>query len=102
MLAYYSYFSAAGTDSRSKSRKPRRKISKLQMDVTRNMFIIFVALIVCVTPHAICNFIQCKIELYTRNVVVFNSMVNPILYGISHPHFRAAYCKILWCKKPVE
>ncbi|KAJ8045702.1 5-hydroxytryptamine receptor 1F [Holothuria leucospilota] len=92
-----SYFSSAGSDSHEQSRKPGRKISKLQIKITRNMFIIFVAFVVCFTPHSICNFTQCKIAPYTRTLVTLNSMVNPILYGISHPLFRAFYGKVLQC-----
>ncbi|KAJ8032756.1 Rhodopsin, GQ-coupled [Holothuria leucospilota] len=69
-----------------------------QLKITRNMFYIFCAFLVCYLPHTICNFTDCRIGAFTRLFVSTNSVVNPFIYGISHPHFRKVFGEILGCK----
>ncbi|XP_071814050.1 alpha-1A adrenergic receptor-like [Apostichopus japonicus] len=71
-------------------------ITPVQIQVTKNMFIIFIALVVCFTPHTVCSILQeCAIEEYTRTIAVANSIINPIIYGFKHPVFREVFTSLI-------
>lgn len=77
--------------------------SKVEMQVTMNLFIIFVAYILCLTPQAICNVVTCPIdENVTRYIVLLNSVINPFIYGVKHPLFRSIFICIIRCRKVPE
>ncbi|KAJ8032755.1 Rhodopsin, GQ-coupled [Holothuria leucospilota] len=90
------FFSVDSNPSNLGHRRPSRSRLAMQLKITRNMFIIFLAFIVCLTPHAVCHILHCKrAKFYAKAFVLFNSMVNPLLYGISHPQFRKAFADAL-------
>ncbi|XP_071814051.1 protein trapped in endoderm-1-like [Apostichopus japonicus] len=71
-------------------------ITPVQIQVTKNMFIIFIALVVCFTPHTVCSILQeCAIEEYTRTIAAANSIINPIIYGFKHPVFREVFTALI-------
>lgn len=78
-------------------------ISPVQIAVTRNMFIVFCAFVLCLTPHAVCTISGgCIIERYTRFLIAINSVINPIIYGLNHPVFRTVFISLLRCKPVPE
>ncbi|KAJ8041566.1 Melanopsin [Holothuria leucospilota] len=79
----------------------KRRMSVKQIQITKNLFLIFCVFIVCLTPHALCSFIGCASH-YTRTLVALNSLINPFVYGISHPYFRKVFVNLLKCKPVPE
>ncbi|EDV22727.1 uncharacterized protein TRIADDRAFT_951, partial [Trichoplax adhaerens] len=74
--------------------------TKREGKVSRGMFIIFLAFVICFAPYSICMFLLkpvFNIEL-NRGLVFFcgfmanvNSLLNPIIYAILYKRFRQAY-----------
>lgn len=89
-------------ESRDDDDVSRPKITPLQIQVTKNMFFIFCAFLICLTPHSICTLFGCAIERYTRCIVAFNSMVNPFIYGFNHPIFRQVFTSFFKCRSIPE
>lgn len=79
------------------------RLTPVQVQVTKNLFFIFVAYILCLTPQAVCTIFTCGIdENYTRFIVALNSVVNPFIYGLNHPIFRQVFISIFTCKSIPE
>ena len=75
------------------------RLTSVEIQVTRNLFFIFLAYILCLTPQAVCTIFTCGIdENYTRFIVALNSVVNPFIYGLNHPVFRQVFISIFKCK----
>ncbi|RDD38780.1 Rhodopsin, GQ-coupled [Trichoplax sp. H2] len=81
-----------------------KKIAQREGKVSRGMFIIFLAFVICFAPYSICMFLLkpvFNIEL-NRGLVFFcgfmanvNSLLNPIIYAILYKRFRQAYYQVL-------
>ncbi|KAJ8041570.1 Rhodopsin, GQ-coupled [Holothuria leucospilota] len=71
-----------------------KTISRRQIQITKNLFIIFCAFLLCMMPHAICSVIGCAGNV-TRIIVSLHNVINPFIYGISHPLFREVFKCIL-------
>ena len=75
------------------------RIRQRQIDITKNMFYVLVAFIICLTPYAICLcFPDLNGQLYAATFVTANSCVNPFLYGFKHPNFKEVFQVMLKCK----
>lgn len=74
------------------------RVSKQQVDITKNLFYILVTFVICLTPHMISELANAHhlLILHTKILVAFNSCVNPILYGAKHPHFRHVFKCIIY------
>ncbi|EDO36736.1 predicted protein [Nematostella vectensis] len=81
-----------------------RGISVQEINITRTLFSIVVAFLVCWTPAFVIDIIdvyQLRWSLGRRAYVSYtflvatSSTVNPILYGIMNPAFRKEYLKCL-------
>ncbi|XP_072037289.1 allatostatin-A receptor-like [Amphiura filiformis] len=76
-----------------------RQIRQRQIIITRNMFYVVLAFIVCLTPYAICLvFPDLNGQLYAAAFVSANSCINPFLYGFKHPHFGDVFKALLKCQ----
>ncbi|KAJ8032921.1 Rhodopsin, GQ-coupled [Holothuria leucospilota] len=93
-------FSSSSNDLKSSTRRSKDEAYIRQIKITKNMFIIFCAYVICYSPHLLCDQIygECPLDSYGRLIISFNSVVNPIIYGINHPQFRKAYIKLFKCK----
>lgn len=90
---------------RNAENKDTRRSSKHQVDITKNLFYILVSFFICITPFVISEILDAHylVKLYTSLFLIFNSCVNPILYGVKHPHFRQVFYNILtrqWAEIP--
>ncbi|XP_071812054.1 melanopsin-A-like [Apostichopus japonicus] len=73
---------------------------KKQVDISKNLFYVIVTYLICLTPHLLAEIFDAKsiVITQTKVLVVSNSFVNPILYGVKHPHFRLVFACILRCR----
>lgn len=90
-------------DDKKSSQSQSTSYSRLEIQISKNLFIIFLAYILCLTPQSLCHVISCRIdENYTRHVVLYNSTLNPFIYGFKHPLFREVFIAILRCRQVPE
>lgn len=71
---------------------------EVNLDITKNLFVVLLTYLVCVSPHIVCEIVDAPpfIILHTRMLVACNSCLNPIIYAVKHPHFRQVFkCIIL-------
>nr|XP_054767336.1 histamine H2 receptor-like [Lytechinus pictus] len=73
--------------------------SKRQMSVTKNLFIIIVVFLILISPYSIQLVIPGGERLVPAfgMIFLFNSCVNPFIYGTRHPDFKVAFRSILRC-----
>ena len=97
--------STSNNQSRSQSRRMKRtltrKLSNWELQITKNMFYIIIAFIVCFTPYLVCLIIldiSDPILKWTLLLVLLNCCVNPLIYATKHPKFKMLFRKILSCK----
>ena len=67
---------------------------KRQIAVTKNMFYVLAVFLLLLTPYGLWVFLGLNfgsIILYVSTLVVFNSCVNPFLYGLGHPTFKRVF-----------
>lgn len=76
----------------------RPRVTPLEIQVIKNMFIIFCAFMVSLTPIVVCTFSECVIDRYVRTIVAFNSVMNPFIYGFNHPIFRQVFTSFFKCQ----
>lgn len=88
---------AGGLKSRLKSMTLRRNYSQLESRITKNCFYVFLGFLLCVIPYGICILADIGFQGAPLALVflVFNTCLNPIIYGTKHPHFKAAIWNIL-------
>ncbi|XP_022102922.1 alpha-1B adrenergic receptor-like [Acanthaster planci] len=74
--------------------------SKRQVEITKNLFYVVCAFIACLAPFAIALMIPPSDPAipWTGTLVIFNSAVNPIIYGAKHPHFKEVFRHMLRCR----
>ena len=90
-----SYGSGSGTLNRA--------ISKRQVQVTINMFIVVCAFFLCFMPALIILVVQDpsgRLLTYTGLILQCNSCINPLIYT-KNPEFRRSMGRIVQCKRPV-
>ncbi|XP_071837138.1 G-protein coupled receptor moody-like [Apostichopus japonicus] len=91
------------TENTGRKKSSSVRFTTIEIQITKNLFIIFLAYILCLTPQSACTFFSCRIdENYTRHVVLYNSVVNPVIYGLKHPLFRQVFVCILRCRRVPE
>ena len=75
------------------------QIRRRQIVITKNMFYVLIAFIICLTPYAIClGFPDLNGQLFAATFVTASSCVNPFLYGFKHPNFNEVFEAMLKCK----
>ncbi len=81
-------------------RKPPTSHSKRQIQITKNLFYVMCAFIMCLLPYAIVLVIRDSDPAvpWTGVIVLFNSAVNPVIYGLKHPHFKEVFRHMLRCR----
>ncbi|XP_038045058.1 5-hydroxytryptamine receptor 4-like [Patiria miniata] len=82
---------------------PRRcQPFKLQYEVTKNLFLVLVLFMICVTPFGV-SLALAALDIsgtgralpFTATLLTINSCLNPIIYALKHPHFQIVFRCIL-------
>ena len=78
----------------------QQNVSKRQVKVTRNMFLVVVCFLVCLTPYGACLMAPNSDEfiVYAGQILLANSFVNPIIYGTKHPDFKVVMRCVFRCR----
>ncbi|XP_072016325.1 LOW QUALITY PROTEIN: G-protein coupled receptor moody-like [Amphiura filiformis] len=79
------------------------KIDKIQYEITKNLFTAFCVFFLCVTPYALFLLAPIterkeRVLLYGAVLVVFAACVNPAIYALRHPQFRAVFGPMTRCR----
>ncbi|XP_022091890.1 G-protein coupled receptor moody-like [Acanthaster planci] len=87
-------------EEQEKCKQSKRKISRQQLQITKNLFFVFCAFTLCISPYFISLFIPTseKFALFGATILIFNSVVNPIIYAAKHPQFKKVLRPMLRCK----
>ncbi|KAJ8027626.1 G-protein coupled receptor moody [Holothuria leucospilota] len=90
---------SAGIDQRN------CQYTKHQVDITKNLFYVVVTFVICITPYMFAELFKASAGIinHTKILVCLNSCLNPILYGVKHPHFRQVFKSIVrfrWSEIP--
>lgn len=73
--------------------------TRREVQITRNLFYVVCGFFVSIIPYAIAVSIpnSGKVLVYLGVLVTASSILNPIIYGFNHPHFRVIFRIILRC-----
>ena len=76
------------------------KITRRDIKITKNLFIVVIIFFLCFTPYFIIQFIPSlyKLNVYAGIFVIANSAINPIVYARRHPHFKIILTSIVKCQ----
>ncbi|KAJ8034750.1 G-protein coupled receptor moody [Holothuria leucospilota] len=82
------------------STKKRSTVSKEEIQVTKNLFIVFCVFLVCLVPYSICLAYDDSDPVipYAVAILFFNSCLNPVIYATRFPNFKKIILLILKCK----
>ena len=73
-----------------KSENRKTLVRMQEVEITKNLFLVAVAFILCFTPYWLTVAIPGgqHAVLYTGIILGFNVFINPIIYSLKHPHFK--------------
>ncbi|XP_038063249.1 alpha-1A adrenergic receptor-like [Patiria miniata] len=85
---------------RKRSSSMASSINRRQVQITKNLFMVVCAFVACLAPFAIALVIPPSDPVipWTGMFIIFNSMVNPLIYGFKHPHFKEVFRRMLRCQ----
>ncbi|XP_071795144.1 alpha-1B adrenergic receptor-like [Asterias amurensis] len=91
---------ASSASNTQLQKKPAGSFSKRQVQITKNLFLVVCAFIACLAPFAIALMIPPSDPVipWTGAFIIFNSAVNPVIYGVKHPHFKEVFRHMLRCR----
>ena len=95
-------------DSSNEMQSVRRKMSRMEIKVTKIMFIIVLAYTVCWLPAFLVNILMLSNAINVSDNVLylivtlvdFKVLLNPLIYGVGSPMIRSAICSSI-CKRGV-
>ncbi|KAJ8044421.1 Rhodopsin, GQ-coupled [Holothuria leucospilota] len=78
----------------------QRHLFRRQHKITKNLFTVFCSFVVCVMPFGIaCLFTSSyPIMPWVSVLILLNSSINPIIYGLKHPNFKEVFRPLLFCR----
>ncbi len=96
-------FTPAPGESASSQRiakKTKRAISRQQLAITKNLFLVFCIFTLLISPYFISLAIPGSrvFALPGVTITAFNSCVNPMIYAVNHPQFKVVMRKIIQCR----
>ncbi|XP_072020498.1 melanopsin-like [Amphiura filiformis] len=94
---------SSGMDSGRANVRPsglQQSISRRHVQVTRNMFLVVLLFVACLTPYAASLMLTNSSEfiVYGAQILLANSCVNPIIYGTRHPDFKVIMKYVVRCR----
>ncbi|XP_072032113.1 alpha-1A adrenergic receptor-like [Amphiura filiformis] len=80
----------------------RKRISKQEIAITKNLFVVIVGFFACFAPYLILLSFQNVINVehvlfYLRGVPYINSVINVIIYAMKHPDFKVVLRAMMRC-----
>ena len=75
-------------------------LRKREIEITKNLFVVVCIFVLCYVSYCIHILIWGlrvfgDFGLYSGVILTANSIVNPIIYGLRHPHFREVFRRII-------
>lgn len=95
------------SESSSSTHKPkrrestaRRSISKRQVEITKNLFYVVCAFVLCITPYCASLVIPGSESFipWAGAIILMNACINPVIYATKHPHFKKVMFAIIRCR----
>nr|XP_054768048.1 muscarinic acetylcholine receptor M2-like [Lytechinus pictus] len=85
--------------TKSVSEELSLSVSRRQADITRNVFYVVCAFLICLTPYGIAILLPNSEPgiPWVMLLLQFNTCVNPVIYALKHPTFRDVIPRILRC-----
>ncbi|XP_038044490.1 melanopsin-A-like [Patiria miniata] len=81
----------------------KKKVSKRQLEVTKNLIYVVLAFVFCFTPYFISLVASAdwsyRLVPWGATIVLCNSSANPIIYATSHPDFKEIFGYLIRCRK---
>ncbi|KAJ8042652.1 5-hydroxytryptamine receptor 4 [Holothuria leucospilota] len=97
----------ARTQSMQMAKRPKQPPNQMeeavfrrQLQVTQNLFVVVCSYIICIMPFGLACVIPAPTYPaipWTSVLLMINSCVNPIIYGLKHPQFKEVFRPILTC-----
>ncbi|XP_038063608.1 5-hydroxytryptamine receptor-like [Patiria miniata] len=71
----------------------RKKRNKLNIQVTKNLFVVVCAFVLCVLPYTLTLLLPNSRQVFpfAATILMMNSCINPIIYAIKHPQFKTVF-----------
>ncbi|XP_038061445.1 beta-3 adrenergic receptor-like [Patiria miniata] len=70
-----------------------------QLAITKNLFVVVLAFLVCFSPFALMIITKSsRYYLYGALILFFNGCINPLIYAAKHPHFRPVLRSMVRCR----
>lgn len=92
----------------SSGRRTRRQrsiktyLSKRQIEITKNLFYVLCAFLICIIPYLFVLLLDDKqgapFVPYAATILMFNSCINWVIYATKHPYFKNIFKSILLCR----
>ncbi|XP_041478565.1 G-protein coupled receptor moody-like [Lytechinus variegatus] len=84
----------------SLEKKRAKKVRRQQVEITKNLFLVICAFLLCVLPATIGSLIPSSDPAipWITLILVFNSCINPFIYASRHPNFKTVFKSILSCR----
>nr|XP_054767434.1 5-hydroxytryptamine receptor 4-like [Lytechinus pictus] len=82
------------------SSQQQLRLSKRQVEITKNLFYVVLAFLICITPYGVALMIPPSDPAipWTAAILLCNSCVNPMIYATKHPNFKLVFRYMLTCK----
>ena len=77
-----------------------QRIDEMEVEITKNLFLVVCAFFLFFSPYCIALFIPGSdyLLLYLGISVLSNSIINPVIYAKRHPHFKVVFKCMLTCR----
>ncbi|XP_038077658.1 melatonin receptor type 1B-B-like [Patiria miniata] len=78
----------------------RHRISRQQLQITKNLFTAVCVFFCCITPFFLTNLLTTMHRFlnYAAIILLCNSCANPIIYGAKHPQFKKVMRRMIMCQ----
>ncbi|XP_038053821.1 melatonin receptor type 1A-like [Patiria miniata] len=74
------------------------KLSRQQIQITKNLLMIVVVYFVCITPYSVMLFMGSGYTLYGGTIFLCNTWINPIVYATKHPQLKVVLRMMIRCR----
>ena len=77
-----------------------QRISQMEIDIIKNLFLVVCVFFAFLTPYAIALFIPNgeHFFLYCGTIVIANSGIHPVIYARRHPLFKEVFASMVNCR----